>query len=255
MKIFIKSKEEIARLRDANLVVAAVLDDVERACTPGATTWQLNQLAATLLQKHHARSAFLGYEVGDAPPYPAVICTSVNDEVVHGVPRRDRVLKDGDIVGIDFGAYKEGYCGDSARTVAIGAVTPEARALMDATREALERAITRCVAGGRLGDIGDAVQSHVEPRGYSVVRQFVGHGIGRRMHEDPPVPNWGRAGRGLRLKAGMVLAIEPMINAGTSDVVVLADQWTSVTADGSLSAHFEHSVAITDNGPMVLSRP
>jgi methionyl aminopeptidase len=255
MKIFIKSGDEIARLREANLVVAAILDEVERACAPGTSTWELNRLAEALLRKHGARSAFLGYEVGDAPPFPAVLCTSVNDEVVHGVPRRDRVLRDGDIVGVDFGAYKDGYCGDAARTVAIGRVTPEAKALMDATREALMAAIARCLPGGRLGDIGQAVQTHVEGRGYSVVRQFVGHGIGRRMHEDPPVPNWGKAGRGLRLKPGMVLAIEPMVNAGGADVVVLADQWTSVTADGSLSAHFEHSVAVTENGPMVLSRP
>jgi methionyl aminopeptidase len=255
MKIFIKSRDEIARMREANLVVAEVLEQVARACTPGTTTWELNRLAGALLAKFGGRSAFLGYEVGDAPPFPAVICTSVNEEVVHGVPRRDRVLKEGDIVGLDFGAFKDGYCGDAARTVAVGRISAEARALMEATREALEIAISRCVPGGRLGNLGAAVQQHVEARGYSVVRQFVGHGIGRSMHEDPPVPNFGKAGRGIRLKPGMVLAIEPMVNAGGSEVELLADQWTAVTADGSLSAHFEHSVAITDNGPMVLSRP
>ena len=207
MKIFIKSRDEIVRLREANLLVADVLDQVERACAAGTSTWELNRLASAWLDRHRGRSAFLGYEVGDAPPFPAVICTSVNEEVVHGVPRRDRRLKEGDIVGLDFGAFKDGYCGDSARTVAIGRIRPEAQALMDATREALEMAISHCVPGGRLGDIGAAVQKHVEAKGYSVVRQFVGHGIGRRMHEDPPVPNWGKAGRGIRLKPGMVLAI------------------------------------------------
>lgn len=253
MKVFLKTPDEVHRLREANRIVARILDEVEKAVAPGVSTWELNRLAAALIDKFKARSAFLGYEVGDAPPYPGVICTSVNEEVIHGVPRKDRVLKEGDIIGLDFGVFKDGYCGDSARTVAVGKISETARALMDATREALSRAISACTPGGRLGDLGHAVQSHVESKGYSVVRKFVGHGIGQRMHEDPPVPNWGKSGRGYRLKPGLVIAIEPMVNAGTPDVRVLQDQWTAVTADGSLSAHFEHSVAITEDGPVVLS--
>jgi methionyl aminopeptidase len=250
MKIFHKNSDEIAKLREANLIVASVLDAVETACKPGATTWDLNQVADVRLKELGGTSAFLGYH-----GYPAVLCTSVNEVVVHGIPRKDVVLKDGDIVGIDFGAFKDGYCGDAARTVAIGKVSEAAQKLMTATRESLERAIEKCQPGNRLQDIGWAVQSHVEPLGYSVVRTFVGHGIGKAMHEDPPVPNYGSPGKGLRLKPGWVLAIEPMVNVGDPEVEVLADGWTAVTRDRSLSAHFEHSVAITENGPLVLSRP
>jgi methionyl aminopeptidase len=250
MKIFLKTVDEIEKLRAVNLIVASVLDAVEASCQPGATTWDLNQVADDKLKALGATSAFLGYH-----GYPAVLCTSVNEVVVHGIPRKDVVLKQGDIIGIDFGCFKEGFCGDSARTIAIGEVSDEARKLMDATRTSLDRAIEQCKPGNRLQDIGWAVQSHVEPLGYSVVRTFVGHGIGRAMHEDPPVPNYGSPGKGLRLKPGWVLAIEPMVNAGTHEVEVLADGWTAVTKDRSLSAHFEHSVAITENGPLVLSRP
>jgi methionyl aminopeptidase len=250
MSIQLKSPAEIGKLREANLVVADVLDAIEAAAKPGMTTWELNELAAQRLKQLKAESAFLGYH-----GYPAVLCTSVNEVVVHGIPRRDVVLKEGDLLSIDFGAFKDGWCGDSARTIPIGKVSPEAEALMKATRESLERAITQCVPGNRLGDIGWAVQSYVEPQGYSVVRQFVGHGIGRAMHEEPHVPNYGDAGKGRRLSAGLVIAIEPMINAGTPEVVVKDDGWTAVTKDGTLSAHFEHSVAITDEGPIVLSRP
>ena len=250
MSIQLKSPSEIAKLREANLVVADVLDQLEAAAKPGMTTWELNEIADRRLKQLKAISAFLGYH-----GYPAVLCTSVNEVVVHGIPRKDLVLKEGDLLSIDFGAFKDGWCGDSARTIPIGKVSAEAEALMTATRESLDRAITQCVPGNRLGDIGWAIQSHVEPRGYSVVRQFVGHGIGRAMHEEPHVPNYGDAGKGRRLSAGLVVAIEPMINAGTPDVVVEDDGWTAVTKDGSLSAHFEHSVAITDDGPIVLSRP
>jgi methionyl aminopeptidase len=251
MAIQLKSPSEIAKMREANLVVAETLDALEEASKPGVTTWELNELAANKLKQLKAESAFLNY---GHPPYPAVLCTSVNNVIVHGIPRTDVVLKDGDILSIDFGAFKAGWCGDSARTVPIGTVTPAARALMDATRESLERAIAACVPGNRLGDIGWAVQSHVEKRGYSVVRQFVGHGIGRAMHEEPHVPNYGDAGKGRRLSAGLVVAIEPMVNAGSPEVAIEDDGWTAVTKDGSLSAHFEHSVAITDDGPVVLSR-
>jgi methionyl aminopeptidase len=249
VSIQLKSPSEIAKLREANLVVADVLDRLEEAAKPGMTTWDLNEIAATRLRQLKAESAFLGYH-----GYPAVLCTSVNQVVVHGIPRKDVVLKEGDVLSIDFGAFKEGWCGDSARTIPIGPVSPEAAALMKATRESLELAIAQCVPGNRLGDIGWAVQSHAESHGYSVVRQFVGHGIGRAMHEEPHVPNYGDAGKGRRLSAGLVVAIEPMVNAGGPEVQVLEDGWTAVTKDGSLSAHFEHSVAITDDGPVVLSR-
>ena len=249
MAVQLKSPSEIAKLREANRIVADVLDRLEEAAKPGVTTWDLNEVAAARLRQLKGESAFLGYH-----GYPAVLCTSVNEVVVHGIPRRDVVLKDGDILSIDFGAFKDGWCGDSARTIPIGKVTPEAESLMKITRESLERAIEQCVPGNRLGDIGWAVQSHAEGHGYSVVRQFVGHGIGRAMHEEPHVPNYGDAGKGRRLTAGLVVAIEPMINAGGPDVVVQEDGWTAVTKDGTLSAHFEHSVAITDQGPVVLSR-
>lgn len=249
IKIYLKSKDEVEKLRNVNRIVASVLDAVEAACKPGATTWDLNEIADAKLKTMGATSAFLGYH-----GYPAVLCTSVNEVVVHGIPRKDVTLVDGDIIGIDFGCFKDGFCGDSARTVAIGTVTEEAKKLMAATKESLERAIDQCRPGNRLQDIGWAVQSHVEPMGYSVVRTFVGHGIGRAMHEDPPVPNYGSPGKGLRLKPGLVLAIEPMVNAGTHEVEVLADGWTAVTKDRKLSAHFEHSVAITEDGPVVLSR-
>jgi methionyl aminopeptidase len=250
MSIQLKSPAEIGKLREANLVVADVLDQLEAAAKAGMTTWELNEIADKRLKQLKASPAFLGYH-----GFPAVLCTSVNEVVVHGIPRKDVVLKEGDLLSIDFGAFKDGWCGDSARTIPIGKISPKAEALMTATRESLERAITQCVPGNRLGDIGWAVQSHVEPKGYSVVRQFVGHGIGREMHEEPHVPNYGEAGKGRRLSAGLVVAIEPMINAGTAEVVVKDDGWTAVTKDGSLSAHFEHSVAITDEGPIVLSRP
>jgi methionyl aminopeptidase len=251
MSIQLKSVSEIAKLREANLVVADVLDALEQAARPGVSTWDLNEIAVQRLKQLKAESAFLGY---GHPKYPAVLCTSINDVVVHGIPRHDAVLKDGDILSIDFGAFKDGWCGDSARTIPIGTVSPAAQALMRTTKEALERAIAACTPGKRLGDIGWAVQSHAERNGYSVVRQFVGHGIGQAMHEEPHVPNYGDAGKGRRLSAGLVIAIEPMVNAGSPEVVVKEDGWTAVTKDGSLSAHFEHSVAITDDGPFVLSR-
>src|SRR3954466_6595941 len=251
MAIQLKSPSEIAKLREANLIVAEVLDALEAASKPGVATWELNEIAAVKLKQLKAEPAFLNY---GHPPYPAVVCTSVNHVVVHGVPRRDVVLKDGDILSIDFGAFKDGWCGDSARTIPIGKVTPAAESLMKITRESLERAIAVCVPGSRLGDIGWAVQSHAEAHGYSVVRQFVGHGIGHKMHEEPHVPNYGEAGKGRRLSPGLGVAMGPMVNAGGPDVLVKDDGWTAVTKDGSLSAHFEHSVAITDDGPVVLSR-
>jgi methionyl aminopeptidase len=252
MGLFYKSHDEIRKMREVNLVVNAILDACQETARPGVSTWELNAVAEREIKRHKVTSAFLGYA---HPPYPAVLCTSVNEVVVHGIPRKDVVLKDGDIVGIDFGCFKDGYCGDSARTIPIGKVTAEAQKLMDVTRESLERAIQKCVPGNRLQDIGWAVQEHVENNGFSVVQSFVGHGIGRAMHEEPPVPNFGKPGKGLSLKPGLVLAIEPMVNAGTHEVEVLGDKWTAVTRDRKLSAHFEHSVAITEDGPLVLSRP
>ena len=249
MRVYLKTADEIRKLREANLVVSAVLDLCCAAAKPGVSTWELNEIAAREIIRHKVISAFLGYH-----GYPAVLCTSINEVVVHGIPRKDHVLKDGDIIGIDFGCFKDGFCADSARTVAVGRVSVEAEHLIATTRKALDLGIAQCVPGNRLQDIGAAVQAFVEKEGYAVVRDFVGHGIGRAMHEDPPVPNFGTAGRGLRLKAGLVLAIEPMVNAGTHEVEVLADKWTAVTRDHRLSAHFEHSVAITEDGPVVLSR-
>lgn len=254
MGIILKNSRELARMRETGRIVRDVLDVLEAACIPGTTTAELNRLAARELERADAQSAFLGYRSrGNLPPYPAVLCTSVNEVVVHGIPREDEVLREGDVVGIDFACYKEGWCADSARTIAVGVVSQPARALLDATRESLSRAIEQCVPGRTLGDLGASVEGHVTRAGFSVVRGFVGHGIGRAMHEPPDVPNFGTRGAGPRLAAGMVLAIEPMVNEGGAGVRVLEDGWTVVTRDGKRSAHFEHSVAITHDGPLVLT--
>jgi methionyl aminopeptidase len=249
VKIRYKSFEEIRLMREANLVVSDILDVLCDAVKPGISTWELNEIAIREIERHQVESAFLGYN-----DYPAVVCTSVNHVVVHGIPRRDVILEEGDIITIDFGVFKHGFCGDSARTVPVGKVDARWQKLIDVTREALELAIEQCVPGNRMGDIGATVQSHVELNGYSVVRDFVGHGIGREMHENPPVPNYGRSGTGRRMKRGLVIAIEPMVNAGAPEVTVLDDEWTAVAQDRSMSAHFEHSIAVTDDGPWVLSR-
>jgi methionyl aminopeptidase len=253
MGIVLKNTRELARMREAGRIAAAVLDEVEAGCVPGATTGELDQIAKKALARAGASSAFLGYRPGGAPPYPAVLCTSVNQVVVHGIPSHAQVLREGDLVAIDFACFKDGWCADSARTVAVGVVSAAARALLETTREALARAIAECLPRRRLGDLGAAVQELAESRGYGVVRDFVGHGIGRAMHEAPSVPNYGRRAHGLRLRAGMALAIEPMLTAGGGAVDVLDDGWTVVTVDGSLAAHFEHSVAITDDGPEILT--
>jgi methionyl aminopeptidase len=255
MGIILKSSKDIARMRATGRIVRAVLDAVEARCVPGVSTWELDQIARRELARHGARSAFLGYGPRGVRPYPAVLCTSVNDVIVHGIPSRDEILREGDVIGIDFACHKDGFCADSARTVAVGVISAPARALLDTTREALERAIAHCVPGARLGDVGAAIQQLAELRGYSVVRELVGHGIGRAMHEDPPVPNYGVPGRGLRLVPGLVIAIEPMLNAGLPSIATLPDDWTVVTRDRKLSAHMEHTVAITERGPVTLTAP
>jgi methionyl aminopeptidase len=249
-RVELKSGDEIARIRDAALIVHDVLEEVAAAAVAGVTTAELDRLAEARALARDARPAFKGYH-----GYPASICISVNEEVVHGIPS-GRALRAGDVVGLDFGVVHRGFFGDSARTVIVGGRgTAEAERLVATTREALARAIAAARPDGRLGDVGAAVQALVEASGYSVVREFVGHGIGRRLHEPPQVPNHGVAGTGLRLRPGLVLAIEPMVNAGGAAVRTLEDGWTAVTDDGALSAHFEHTVAITEDGPVVLSLP
>jgi methionyl aminopeptidase len=249
MRIIYKSPEEIRLMRETGLVVAEILDVLEGAVAPGVSTWELDEIARREIARHKVTSAFLGYH-----GYPAVLCTSINHVVVHGIPRKDEVLRQGDIIGIDFGVFKHGLCGDSARTVMVGGVAEDAQKLVTVARESLDLGLQAALPGNRIEDIGWAVQQHAEKSGFSVVRDFCGHGIGRAMHEDPPVPNYGRPGKGYRLKPGLVLAIEPMVNAGTHEVEVLGDKWTAVTKDKSLSAHFEHTVAITEDGPFVLTR-
>ena len=252
MRIIYKSPDEIHLMREAGLVAAEILNKMCEAAKPGVSTWDLDLIARKEIASHKVLSAFLGYA---QPPYPAVVCTSINEVIVHGIPRKNEVLKDGDIIGIDFGIFKHGFCADTARTVCIGKVSPERQKLVDTAREALEAAIELCRPGNRIGDLGHAVQSYAESRGYSVVRQFVGHGTGRQMHEDPQVPNFGTQGSGKRLKTGLVIAVEPMVNAGAPEVEVLDDNWTAVTKDRSMSAHFEHTIAVTDDGPWVLTKP
>ncbi len=249
--IVLKSPAEIAKIRKACAIVAETLLKLQEAVRPGITTQELDRLAEEALRKTGAIPAFKGYR-----GYPAVLCVSINSEVVHGIPSPRRVLKEGDIVGLDFGAVVEGYYGDSAITVGVGRVSPEAERLMRVTREALEKGIEQARPGNRLIDISGAVQDHAEAHGYSVVREFVGHGIGTRLHEEPQVPNYRLSGphSRVRLSEGLVLAIEPMVNAGGPEVRILEDGWTAVTKDGSLSAHFEHTLAVTAGGPVVLTR-
>jgi len=255
VRIQLKSKDEIRLMREAGLVAAEILDEVCAAAKPGVSTWELDRIARAGIERHKVKSAFLNYGGYDVPPYPGVLCTSRNHIIVHGIPRKDDIIADGDIIGIDFGIFKHGFCADTARTVMVGNVKPELRKLVEVTEAALEKAIALCRVGSRLGDLGAAVQNYAELQGYSVVRQFVGHGTGRQMHEDPQVPNFGVAGSGKRLKTGLVIAVEPMVNAGSPDVEVLDDKWTAVTKDRSMSAHFEHTIAVMEEGPWVLTRP
>jgi methionyl aminopeptidase len=246
--IICRSADELERMREAGRLVGEVLAELAGLVAPGVTTADLDALAEKRIARAGATAAFKGYH-----GYPATICASINDEVIHGIPSGRRLLNDGDIVSIDVGASLNGYFGDSAITLPVGQVSEEAATLLRVTEEALFKAIERVRPGSRISDIGHAVQKHVESYGFSVVREFVGHGIGQRMHEEPQVPNYGDPGRGPRLTEGMVLAIEPMVNAGKPAVKVLGDGWTAVTRDGSRSAHFEHTVAVTADGPWILT--
>ena len=243
----LKTKEQIERMRKAGRVTAGALDAVARAAKPGITTKELDAIAEDYIRSRGGVPSFKGF-----CGYPASICASMNEEVVHGIPS-ERKLRDGDIVGVDIGVILDGWQGDSALTVAVGTISNEAQHLIDVTRESFYQALKLCREGMRLGDIGHAVQSYAEANGCSVVRDLCGHGIGRKMHEDPEVPNFGKPGHGLRLSKGLVIAIEPMLNYGAWPVRTLSDGWTVVTADGSLSAHYEHTVAITDGEPDILT--
>jgi methionyl aminopeptidase len=248
--IVCKSSTELQTMHRAGLIVWDVLNGLREAVRPGVTTLELEKLAERLTTEHGARSAFKGYR-----GYPCVLCASVNQEIVHGIPSATRRVKEGDVISLDFGVELEGYFGDAAVTVPVGKISPEVEKLLRVTRESLDLAIEKVRPGNRLSDVSSAVQTWVEQNGFSVVREFVGHGIGTKMHEEPNVPNYGEPGHGPRLEEGMVFAIEPMVNAGAPDVKVLGDRWTATTVDGSYSAHFEHTVAVTANGPWILTRP
>lgn len=248
-RIVLKSPPEIENMRVSNAIVAEILEALRENIRPGIATIELDNLAKRLVYAKKAEPAFLGYR-----GYPFSLCVSVNNEVVHGLPSEKRILKEGDIVSLDFGVVYDGYYGDAAITVPVGKVSPEADLLIKTTEEALYLGIQEAKITNRLYDISHAIQKHAESRNFSVVRQFVGHGIGTALHEGPEVPNYGQPGQGVRLQAGVVLAIEPMINAGSYEVMILSDGWTAVTRDGNLSAHFEHCVAITENGPRILSQ-
>ncbi len=247
--IVLKTSHELELMKTACRISAEALQLAGEAVKPGVSTWEIDKVAHDYIVKQGAEPNFLGLY-----GFPGTACISINDEVIHGIPSKKRILKPGDIVSIDLGAKINGYNGDNAATFAVGEISPEAQRLCDTTKESLYKGIEAAVAGGRVGDIGHAVQEYCESRGYGVVREYEGHGVGTKLHEDPGVPNFGTAGRGIRLLPGMTIAIEPMINEGTYKVKQLSDGWTVKTADGKLSAHFEHTVAITDNGPVILTR-
>jgi methionyl aminopeptidase len=245
--IILKTPQEIATMREGNRILARLFEHLAPLIQPGITTAELDKEAEIFIRSYTALPAFKGYR-----GYPATLCTSINEEVIHGIPG-PRILKGGDIISIDVGAFHDGFFSDAAKTFTVGKVSKKAQRLMDATEKALYEGINRAVTGNHLHDISEAIQRVVESAGFSVVREFVGHGIGRTLHEDPQIPNFGKKGTGLPLQVGMTLAIEPMVNEGTWRVLIRNDGWTAVTADGSLSAHFEHSIAITADGPMILS--
>lgn len=254
MKHLIKTPEEIAALRVGGRILAQVLQLVAAAVKPQALTSELNELAEAKLKEYGAVPSFLGYKNEQGQAYPASLCTSVNNMVVHGIPRPDLVLREGDIVGLDLGCWYKGMCTDMAVTVPVGQISPAAKKLIKVTRQALDLALKQVRAGAFVGDIGEAVQIFVEQQGFSVVRQLTGHGVGRAVHEDPAIPNFGKRGTGPRLAAGITVAIEPMVNAGDYEVQTLDDGWTVTTLDGSLSAHFEHTVLVTTSGCEILTK-
>ena len=248
--IQLKNESELERMRKACQISAQALQVAGEAIKVGMTTLELDRIIHRFIVSQGAKPSFLGYG-----GFPGTACISVNNEVIHGIPSSARVLNEGDIVSVDVGAFYDGFHGDNAATFAVGTVSPEAQKLLDVTRDSLYKGIEAAIAGNRIGDIGCAVQTYVEENGFAVVRQYIGHGVGHELHEDPEVPNFGRAGRGVRLLPGMTIAIEPMVNAVGEGVRVLDDDWTVVTKSGSLSAHFEHTIAITEHGPAILTTP
>lgn len=252
--VIVKTSEEIEGIRRSSRIVAEVLEVLRGFVRPGLTTWALNRKAEEVIKKRHGRPAFKGYRPSfSGKAYPAAICASINEEVVHGLPSKRRVLREGDIVSVDVGVVLKGFFGDGATTYAVGEVSESARRLMEVTEQALHRGIEQAVPGNRVGDISCAVQRHVEAHSYSVVKEYVGHGVGKEIHEDPPIPNFGQCAEGPELVEGMTIAIEPMVAEGEGDVSVRSDGWTAYTKDGSLAAHFEHTIAITENGPEILT--
>ncbi len=247
--VYIRNNDEINKLRACNILVVEVLNALESLVKDGVSTYDLDRFAEEMVIKKGAKPAFKGYR-----GFPASVCISINSEVVHGIPSKKKIIKNGDLVSIDFGVYMHGYYGDSARTIGVNTISSEAEELMRVTREALDLGILECKVGNRLGDISSSIEEHAKKHSLSVVREFVGHGIGRSLHEDPQIPNYGTRGSGLLLQKGMVFAIEPMFNIGTEKVRIEDDGWTAVTLDNSLSAHFEHSVAILEKGPFILSK-
>ncbi|MBR5329246.1 MAG: type I methionyl aminopeptidase [Firmicutes bacterium] len=247
--IIVKNKEQIAKMRDAGKIVAEVLALMKEHVAPGVSTWELNEIAENHIRKNGAVPTFLGYG-----GFPATICASINDEVVHGIPNRNRYLNEGDIISIDVGATFRGYVGDAARTFPVGQISEENARLIAVTRQSFYEGLAQAKKGNRLGDISNAVQRYVEKNGYSVIRDLVGHGVGENMHEDPAVPNYGKKGRGVKLCEGLTIAVEPMVAAGHYALDVLADNWTYVTRDGSMAAHYENTFAITDGEPEILTR-
>jgi methionyl aminopeptidase len=252
-RISVKTRRELESMRVAARHVGEILLELRALAAPGVTTGALDAAAMASIERRGVKSSFKGYGPHGLPAYPAAVCISVNEEIVHGIPG-GRELKDGDLLSLDFGVHVDGFHGDSAVTVPIGTVSKEARALLETTRESLYSGIEQMVPGNRVSDIGNAVQKRAEEAGYTVVKDFVGHGIGRNLHEPPQIPNYGPPGRGARMRPGMTFAIEPMVCIGSADVEILDDDWTAVTADRSLSAHFEHTVLVTENGPEVLTR-
>lgn len=248
-KPILKNKWEIEILRKANTIVMEILLFFKERVRPGISTFEFEELALELCEKKGVKPAFKGYR-----GYPYAVCVSVNEVIVHGMPKKEKILKEGDIVSFDFGVIYEGYVGDAALTVGVGEISDKAKKLLKVTEEALYKGIEKAHFGNRIGDISYAIQKHVESNGFNVIREFVGHGVGRQLHEPPEVPNFGKPGKGPKIEIGMVLAIEPMVSAGNPEVEILEDGWTAVTKDRSLAAHFEHSVAITPQGPEILSR-